>query len=314
MAYFTDFSYRQLMERVDIEKKDRIDVQFFKENIFENGKLFYFFNQLELRKLYIEKLLLSGDENTAFVLREVPEREDNFNYILSIRGNVKYHNNNECPALFKGFKNFFMPEAVVRLAETDKEKHKELVEEIRKWFIQNNYTVERYEKGEISDLTLTQNFNSTFPQKYNIDKIIISQSDKSQYNWYIERKSKGPVYAEEKFNFEKFVVKIDDLIIRREMRCNSPTMQNLSKYDFLVNKENYEIEARIIESIEKEFLKMVDPIFLKNYGIGNLKKFWKNHIDLKRIGLQYLFEYFKWTFNYNNQTFDEIFLEDFKTM
>ncbi|MEC5395991.1 hypothetical protein [Bergeyella sp. RCAD1439] len=125
MPYLTDFSYRQLIDRIEIKDIERIDLHFFKKNIYENERIFYFFNQLELKKLFIEKILLSGEEKYNLVHKEVPEREDNYKYVLSIKGNVKYHKTNECPALFKGFKNFFMPECVVRFAEIDREKHKE---------------------------------------------------------------------------------------------------------------------------------------------------------------------------------------------
>src|SRR5690606_101517 len=159
-------------------------------NIFDNEYLYYFFNQLELKILLAEKMLLSGEDRDILVYQEVPEREDNLNFVLSIEGNVKYHKDNTCEALHKGFKNFFMPEPVVRLEETDKDKHKELVDEIRNWFRVKNYTVERYEKGEINDHILTTDFNQTFPKKFEIDEILISQSDKGQFQWYIEKKTK----------------------------------------------------------------------------------------------------------------------------
>ncbi|MEC5395990.1 hypothetical protein [Bergeyella sp. RCAD1439] len=186
-----------------------------------------------------------------------------------------------------------------------------MVDEIRKWFIENNYTVERYENGEINDTILTNHFNSIFPEKYNIERITRSQIKEGDFKWYVERKSKGPIQIEQKFDNEEFLKNIDDLIVRREMLCGSPTMQNLSKYDFLVEKEDFEIKTKIFESIDNGFLKMVDKVFLDTYGIENLRKFWRNHLEIKRIATNQLSEYFKWTYNYNIQTFKEVFLDDF---
>ena len=48
-----------------------------------------------------------------------------------------------------------------------------------------------------------------------------------------------------------------------------------------------------------------------NYGYERLKEFWHKHRELKREAFYLLSEYFKWTYNYNEKAFDEIFLEDF---
>lgn len=311
MSFLTEYSYRQLIERVQIKDVDRIDKQFFKTNIFDNDYLFYFYNQLELKKLLAEKMLLSGENRDVLVYQEVPEREDNLNFVLSIEGNVKYHKNHECKALHKGFKNFFMPEPVVRLEETDNEKHKIVVNEIRNWFKQKNYTVERYENGEIDDQLLTKDFNSMFPDKFEIEEILISQSEKGQFNWYLEKKTKGIKHTEKSFCYETFLDKIIELIKGRDYLCNSKTMQNLSRYDFLVNKDNQSIIEYIDDSIQNGYLKEVRSEFIKNFGIERLKDFWKSHLSLKRKSMKLLSNYFKWTYNYGNNTFNEIFLEDY---
>jgi hypothetical protein len=134
MAYLTESSYRQLIERVEIKNIERIDKQFFTTNIFYNEYLFYFFNQFELKRLFKEKIILSGAKAFVLVYKEVPQRKDNLNYVLEIKGKVKYHKDDKCIALNRGFKNFFMPEPIVRLEREKPAKHKNLVEEIRNWF------------------------------------------------------------------------------------------------------------------------------------------------------------------------------------
>ena len=81
--------------------------------------------------------------------------------------------------------------------------------------------------------------------------------------------------------------------------------------DFLVNKTNIEIEKYILESIQNGYLKNVSSIFIRNYGIEKLKEFWQKHIVLKREAFSLLSEYFKWTYNFKEKSFEEIFLRDF---
>jgi len=54
-------------------------------------------------------------------------------------------------------------------------------------------------------------------------------------------------------------------------------MLNLSKYDFLVNRGNLDIEKYIKEGIEKGYLKNVSEEFIDNYGFERLKEFWNKH-------------------------------------
>lgn len=311
MAYLTDFSYRKLIERIEIENVDKIDKHFFIKNIFNNEYLFYFFNQFELKKIFKEKIILSGDKAFVLVYKEVPQREDNLNYVLEIKGKIKYHKDDNCVALNRGFKNFFMPEPIVRLESEDPNKHIKLVKEIRQWFDTNNFNVERHINGEINDKILTTEFNQYFPKKFDIEPILISQSERGQFKWYVERNTTGNVGVEEVFNYNDFIIKLTDLIMRRENLCNSSTMQNLSRYDFLINRIDIEIERYTLESIQNGYLKNVSEIFIQNYGLEKLKKFWENHISLKREAYSLLSEYFKWTYNFKGKSFEEIFLQDF---
>lgn len=241
MAFLTDYSYRQLIERIKIESIDRIDKQFFKTNIYDNDYLFYFFNQFDLKKLFAEKIILSKNKAFTLVYKEVPKRVDNQTYVLEIKGNVKYHKDNQCDALNRGFKNFHMPEPILYLKDDGSGKRDKIIEDIRQWFKINNYTVKRYEAGEINDRILTADFNDLFPKKYGIEPIPVSQSDKGQFRWYVEKKSKGNIETQKSFNRDEFLISIVELIEKRDFICNSRTMQNLSRYDFLVIREDKDI-------------------------------------------------------------------------
>ena len=84
MAYLTNFSFNKLIETTEIVNVDRIDLQFFTKNIYDNQYLFYFFNQFELKKLLRSKAILSDSKDFALTYKDVPERIDNYSFILPV--------------------------------------------------------------------------------------------------------------------------------------------------------------------------------------------------------------------------------------
>lgn len=313
MAYLTEYSFNQLVNKTIVKDIDRIDLQFFTSNIYENQYLFYFFNQFELKKIFREKIILSGNDEYILTYKEVPERKDNLDYVIELKGKVKYHNDLNCVALNRGFRNFFIPEKVVELKLVDSEKHEKIVEEIRNWFVINNITIERFEKGDIDSFYITKLYNSYFPDKYNIEPILISQKNDEQNNfqWYVSKKSENVTLEKTSFDYNIFLDSIIELIKRRDYLCNSKTMQNLSKYDYLINSNDLEILNIINTNIENGILKEVNVNFINNYGLSNLKEFWRKHKKLKLEAYSEISEYFKWTYNFKEKQFDYLYLESF---
>jgi len=312
MAFLTESSFRQLVAMSEIKNIEKIDSQFFVENIFDNALLFYFFNQYDLKKLFRERAILSNNVHYLPTYREVPERKDDLSYILELKGKVKYHYKADCSAMKRGFKNFFMPEPVVRLQKSDEVKHKIIVDDIRNWFKINNYTTERYEKGDINDRILTNSFNSIFPDKYGIDSIFISASNhaNSQFQWLIT-KTTDNVTLKESFDYTGFLNVIEDLIKRRNRLCDGKTLQKLSKYDYLLTKDDRFISNLILERIRLGTLQEVSENFIENYTMLKLKKFWGDHRDLKNKAYTEISNYFKWTYNLKEKEFDKLYLENF---
>jgi hypothetical protein len=307
MAYLTNYSFNKLIEMTEVKNIDKIGMQFFTKIIYDNYYLFNFFNQFELKKLFRTKILLSDNKAYVITYKEVPERIDNFSFILPVKGQVKYHMKLDCEALNRGFKNFFMPPVIVNLKEIEPEKHKEIVDEIRNWFNQKNYTIERYEKLEINSLEITKNFNSYFPSKYNIEPIMISDSDKEENNfqWYVSKKTDNTEVKIE-FNYDEFLDKIISLIKQRDILCDTSEKDNLTRFDYMVKMTNEEITNEINTGKLSNF-----SFFINKVGIIKLKEFWTNHINLKNEAFRILTEYFKWTYNFSEKQFDTIDLESF---
>jgi hypothetical protein len=242
----------------------------------------------------------------------VEERHDNLNYVIEIKGHYKYHKNSECKMLNKGFKNFFMPEPVVYLEKNNPKLHKTIVEDVREWFEKNNYTIDRYIDGKITDSMLTKEFNDIFPKKYNIEKITLSSgSAENQFTWYASQKSSGHKELETEFDINTFKTQILKLLLQRNELCSGQALMGLSRYDYLIKKTDEEIEQKIIDAIQDGYLRNVKEVFLKNYTIPRLKDFWIIHKNIKEEVSSLLKNYFKWKNNFNENEFDKIFLENY---
>ncbi|MES2864433.1 MAG: hypothetical protein V4666_09970 [Bacteroidota bacterium] len=307
MAYLTNFSFNKLIEMTEVQDVDRIDLQFFTTNIYDNQYLYYFFNQFELKKLFRSKILLSDSKAYILTYKDVPERIDNYSFILPVKGQVKYHMKLDCEALNRGFKNFFMPEVIVRLKENEPEKHQSIVEEIRNWFNQNNYTILRYENHEINSLEITKNFNSYFPKKYDIEPIMISDSDKLENNfqWYISKKTDN-IEVQIEFNYDDFIDNMILVIKKRHILCDTLEKDSLSRFDYMLKMTDTDINIEINSGILSNL-----SFCINKMGLIKLKEFWANHINLKNEAMKMLTEYFKWSYNFKEKQFDTIYLESF---
>ena len=308
LVYLTESSYRQLVNTSDTKTFDLENIKVIFNQIYDNWKFYKMFNKNDFKFLYKSYLLISGDSESVFY-KQVEDRKDDLGYILELKGKLKYHLNPNCMRLNSGFRNFFVPEPIAIIA--DENKRKELVNEIRNWFKINNYTVSRYNNGEITDKTLTEAFNNFFPSKFSIEKIVISQSDNNQFKWYIE-KTTNAVKVEYEYNMDNFIRSVNTIISERNKLCKtSNPLYNLSKYDYLHSKLHDQINSVLNESINKGFLKEVTKDYLEQMGIENLITFWKQHIEIKNRARKEFLELLKWKFNLGELGLKNIILEDF---
>lgn len=309
LVYLTESSYRQLVNTSDTKTFDLENAKEIFNQIYDNWKFYKMFNKSDFKFLYKSYLLLSG-ESGSFFYKEVEDRKDDLGYILELKGKLKYHLNPNCERLNSGFRNFFVPEPIAKIGDED--KRKELVNEIRNWFKINNYTIAKYNNGEINDKILTEAFNNFFPSKFSIvEKIVISQSDNNQFKWYIE-KSTNAVKVEYEFNMNSFIRSVNTIISDRNKLCKvlNP-LYNLSKYDYLHSKIHEEINTVLNESINNGYLKEVTEDYIKQMGIENLITFWKQHIKIKIRAKKEFVELLKWKFNLGGAGLKNINLENF---
>ncbi|MEA5459915.1 hypothetical protein VB796_12745 [Arcicella sp. LKC2W] len=306
-VYLTESSYKQLINNTDIKSFNFEDAMAIFKQYYDNWRFYKMFNKNDIKFLYKNFSLLSGEENNIYY-RQVEERKDDLGYIIELKGKLKYHLNPNCEGLNRGFRNFIMPAPITRIE--DEFRKTELVTEIRNWFKSNNYTIERYLNNEINDKLLTETFNKFFPLKYNIEQIIISQSC-TQFKWYTEKKSDS-VKIDKEFDMKDFQNNVNDIIRERNNLCkHSNQLWNLSKYDFLHSKPITEIKSSLIDSISNNYLKDVNLTYLENMGWENIITFWKAHLIIKYKARNEFMNLLKWKFNHRQNALLNIKLEDY---
>jgi len=314
MAYITNYAYNHLIEHIKIKDTPSfIDKAFFRKNIYDNDYLYHIFNQLDLERLFKDKVLSSNNkDNYWLVYKEVPDNIDREKYIYEKQGSVKYHNDDSCKSLNSGFKDFFIPEPIQRVKEDDKARHKKLVKHIRVWFLENNYTVDRYLNDDISDKLLTREFNKNFAPQFGLDKIVVSQSEKNQFKWYEEKKPSGSQYLSNAcFDYDKFIIDMSDLLKKRYDLCTGYAWESISKHDYLSEKPYEEMINILFKKQEENKLGQVKREFITNIGKVRIKNFLVKHRELKKKAVENLSDYFKWSYNFKQDSFSHVFLEDF---
>ena len=314
MAYITNYAYNHLVEHIEIKDiSSYIDKAFFRKNIYDNDYLYHMFNQLDLEKVLKDKILSSGDEDYNLAYREIPDHVDRKIYIYEKQGSVKYHKTRECESLKSGFKDFFIPETIQRVEQKDKVRHEKLVNHIREWFLKNNYTVGRYldNDDDLDDNYLTRQFNKNFAPQFDLDKIVVSQSEKNQFKWYEDKNTSGSHDLSNDFDYDKFIIDISNLLKKRYDLCTGYAWESISKHDYLHKKSDHEIMKILYMKQNDGKLGNVKESFITKIGVNKIKTFLIEHRELKEQAVQGLSDYFKWTYNFKQDSFDKVFLEDF---
>lgn len=312
MAFITWYSFHKLKQSMKLKTTSKIDLRFFLDNIFDNPNLYEFLNQADLKNLLKNKILFSNNLTHLVEYKEVDERSDNLNYVIELKGKLKYHLNSECPKLHNGFKNFILPTCVTNLRENYPSLHETIVKNIRKWFKINNYTIKQFELGEIDNKLLSLEFNKIFPSKYNINRIPRRQNSAvPEHKWYIEELSKGVIdfsLKTEGMDVEiELPIKVNQLI----RFCSNENRQILSKYSFLIGNDDEYIHQFIEKKIFSSYHKTTLQYLIKKHSLEQVKYFWKKYNQLKKDILEDIEEQIKEHHSFDDSKFDERLLDDF---
>lgn len=296
MAFLSNFVLNELVEKIKLtDEPDYLDKVEFIKNIIDNEQLYPFFNQLNLIKLYrFKKFLINSDNLSNF--RYVEESEDNKNFVFLTGGKLKFHLYKDCLSFNSTFYDFKVP------LEISERKDEDLLRTYRRWFKDRKFK-ELIESGDIVNNDILKMYNDLFAKTHHLKKL-------ENFDFIVEFKSTSPIQVPDSFISAEFHRKVNSLIVRRHDLCTDKTKRFLSKFDYLYSKTDDEIIDKLKE-LSENHSDLVGENFVKNYGIINLKNFFKEHHNLKILLTKLLKRYFLWNYKVRDKNFDTITLESF---
>lgn len=284
MAFVTNYTLSKLARSLDI--KEKMTEQFFVEHIFNDRRLYQFFNRWELKYLFNYKKLLENKDLEYY--NDVPISKDTGSYVFQQDTHLKYHLFEDCEYLNKDFMGYTIPPEV---------KTNNLINEYRDWFKINNFK-NKYEEGNIDLAVIVLKYNREFAKKYSLSML------NEKYNLVINKPNGGHSAILNDFDKVKFENTIEQCVQYKRNLLNDKQKRILGKWEGIIHKTDDEI-LNIVNDL-------VGENFVKSYGLNNIKDLWINYAKVKRgVLLKNLIEYFKWTFANNSKIYDRATLEDF---
>lgn len=288
MAHLTKYTFSKLCNKLEINRD--IDLDLFIDHVYNDPKIYYMLNKIEIKYLFkYRSLLQDEDKFHAEYFQKVPERADTKTYVFERGGKLKYHLNNSCEFINKDFIDFNIPPEIQELGD-------EVVTEFRDWFQSKGYA-EEYHNGTFNAEKIVFNYNVKFPPKYKVPVL------KENYELIKRLPNSNNVMQELEFDLSAFQKEIIHLKAIYDNQFPCKTTRILSKFDYLLRKSDFEIEEKIGEVFSSKFI--------QNYGMKKLKEKFKIARDVKVKIIEELLKYFKYSFSSHDKDFNKITLDDF---
>lgn len=290
MAHLTKYTFSSLCKKLEINKE--IDLDMFINQIYNDKQIFFILNKVQIKFLFIFKMLLEDDDKFyKEYYRFVPPKKDTKSYVFEEERKLKYHLDYACPLIHKDFIDFIVPPELKDLGN-------DVVEDYRNWFKSKGYA-ESYFQGHWDASIVVFTYNLKFPEKYNVPHLNPS------YKLIEERPNSSTTEKNSQFNKDLFITTIEELKKQFYHIFPCKVSRTLSKFDYMLTKT----DAEIVEKLKEVFCED----FPTNYGIANFKKMASLAGKIKNNIILNLLEYFKWTYNLNEneKEFNIVALEHF---
>lgn len=288
MANVTKFTFSKLCNKLELNID--ITLEMFLEHIYNDPTIYYIFNKKEIKFLFKYKNILEDEEK--FVLEYyqfVPERQDQHNYVFETNRTMKYHLFNDCKYLASDYVDFRIPDDI-------KELGLEAVQYYRDWFKDQEYA-EKFFNNTLKVNQVVFDYNMHFPPRYNVKPL------NEDYALILELPNSQGIFTDSEFDHSEFLKKLDHLKTHFDNVFSCQVLKTLSKFQYLLTKPDSFINEKLSE--------IISPNFVTNYGLENIKEKLLYSRKIKFDLTQLLLDYFKWTYNFKNKSFDKITLEKF---
>lgn len=288
MPYLTKYTFSKLCGKIHI--KEDIDLDFFLDNIYDDASLYFIFNKQEIKFLFKYKSILDDEINfIAEYYKEVPPREDHKNYVFEKAGKLKYHLYDTCKMINSDFIDFPIPQEIKDLGD-------DAIDEFRNWFKNKGYA-EKYYEHTLDKYKVIFDYNSYFPSRLGVTTL-------NENSKLIEEiPNSNIVESTGEFDYKIFLKNLEHLKLLFDNLFSCNVSRTLSKFQYLLNKSDSEIEKKMSE--------IFSNVFVENYGLEKVKEKLKSSKFIKTELMKNLIEYFKWNFNFSDKSFDKISLEQF---
>lgn len=289
MAFLTKSNLSQLCQKLNINVE--VSLKMFLDHIYNDTEIYSMLNKREIEYLFKYKMLLDDEEK--FVVeyyQEVPEKEDTKDYVFNKGGKMKYHLSPECKLISKDYLDFNIPEEIKIIGDI-------AINEYRDWFNQNNFG-DKFRNKAIDKNAIIFAFNSKYPAKYKIKPI----EDNSNL-LVIEQPNSKHENVNHEYNVEATQLRLEKLKNEWNTNFSCRVTRVIAKFKHLLNKTDQEINDKISE--------LFSEVFIKNYGMQNLKnKFTLSKKIITEI-IALLLEHIKWTYNQKEKDFKNSTLGNF---
>jgi hypothetical protein len=237
--------------------------------------------------LYNYKKFLEDEVKLVAYFKQIPPAQDTQTYVNEYKHSLTYHLDDDCPNLVKDFLGFKIPQEV---------KDAYLVNELRLWFKENNF-ISRYMDGLITSNKIIYIYNTSFAIKHRLQ--ILNEN----YRLIDEKQFSGCSVIEDSFDVFKMQTKLDNIVSKIYRLISTEELERLSKFDWLRNKSDEEIDAKLQHTFGNN-------IFNK-YHRSELISFWNTFHKLKINIMDQLLAYFKWNYKSDKKDLDVVTLENF---
>lgn len=290
MAVLTKHTLDRLCRDLDVDFKELTEEEF-EKSIFKNTQVFYILNSKQNAFLYVYASILKDIKSfSTEYFENVPARSDDLIYVNENSGKYKYHLSTSCPFLTNDFEDFKIPRVIRDIG-------KDAIFEFRNWFAVNEFN-ERYSNKLISIEEILNEINNKYCSLYNINPIGIEEGI------YQRIPNTGSGLIDGEFNFDLYLIKLNNIIKQIDEEFNGHDWRKFSKYDWLVNKTNSEIE----EFINQRYS---DIDLIERFGINKIKEKLATARKLKLELINSLKLYLRWHYNFSAIDFNEKSLDDF---
>lgn len=248
MAFITKSVFNRL-QNSKVTMYSNVSIELFQE-IERNFRVSQVLTDLDYNKLNNYVQINSNSFSNGYVGNYLLPRMDTYSYVFENPTAYKYHLFDDCPYLSSDFFNYIVPDDVKNLGSN-------IVEEFRKWFLENGFDKIIADEKEIV-AKMTFKYNTSFARKYQLPPL------NESYKLFIHVQNTTYVLKEKYYRYSDIKTNIHNYIKEFNLRFQGTgsVLKKMMLYSYMVNQPRFKIEEMVSD--------IASDVFIKNYGYEKL--------------------------------------------